>query len=643
MLNKIGKGILISVLCASVLLGAYLGFARNLAELQDRAVELCVDLNDIKKIAAFEKKPLGPILDEMKKIGIVSIGLFEETLPDANALGELYYATGSGIARMGQTYPAFQTLLKRQWIKNDHTYIYIPKDEVRKRVRNQLEYVLGGESIRFIGKDVLEISEAEEDMRELGLGISEVQRKFISKKGFDIIPRVWNDARFHLGNIGPKIAALSSYRTIIFDGEEILGYPNEIKTLSKTLKNHDIKYGYIEIVKQDGDRQLKKSMGKDVIRVHSVPKDELKKLKRDAVVKRFVRAARERKVRLIYMRPFLPPQIDAYPITYNLNFFQSVKSSLEDAGFVIGRAQTSPPLEVKGWQLTLLGVGVMIGSLFLLNNFIRLPLLLMHLILIISGLGIVYTGSMGHTTLLQKGFALLAAITFPSLAVIATLSKIKSLKNLFRDSIFIALNIIAETMVGVFLLVGLLADYRFMLGVETFSGVKIALVFPVLLVVLYFILNQGEGPLRQRFEAFLSTKVSVAAVLGGFFVLGALGIFVARSGNFVLPVPSFEKIFRNFLETVLFIRPRTKEFMVGYPMLFIAAVALLRENRKWVWLFAAIGAIAPISVFNTFSHIHTPIMVSMIRTVNGLVLGIIIGLIVAYITDRVLKRDSEKI
>ena len=55
-------------------------------------------------------------------------------------------------------------------------------------------------------------------------------------------------------------------------------------------------------------------MDRDVVRVHSVPKDELKKLKKDEVVRRFVRAAKERKVRLIYIRPFLPPQIDAYPV-----------------------------------------------------------------------------------------------------------------------------------------------------------------------------------------------------------------------------------------------------------------------------------------------------------------------------------------
>jgi predicted lysophospholipase L1 biosynthesis ABC-type transport system permease subunit len=99
-------------------------------------------------------------------------------------------------------------------------------------------------------------------------------------------------------------------------------------------------------------------------------------------------------------------------------------------------------------------------------------------------------------------------------------------------------------------------------------------------------------------------------------------------------VPGIEKIFRDILENILYIRPRTKEFLIGYPFLFLAAARYLRGEKKWLWFLAALGAIAPISVFNAFSHIHTPIMVSMIRTVNGLVLGIIFGWIVVAIANR---------
>src|SRR3989338_5848413 len=131
---KIGKNILITVLTVAVILGGYLGYARYLAELQDRNVEVCVDLNDIKKIAAFENKPLSALLKEIRELGVSSIGIFEETLPDANALGELYYAKGSGILRLGKFNPRFDKLSDQGIIKDDKTYIYLPSDIVRKRI-----------------------------------------------------------------------------------------------------------------------------------------------------------------------------------------------------------------------------------------------------------------------------------------------------------------------------------------------------------------------------------------------------------------------------------------------------------------------------------------------------------------------------
>ncbi len=76
---------------------------------------------------------------------------------------------------------------------------------------------------------------------------------------------------------------------------------------------------------------------------------------------------------------------------------------------------------------------------------------------------------------------------------------------------------------------------------------------------------------------------------------------------------------------------------MGYPFLILAGISLLRGKQKWLWLLAALGSIAPISVFNSFCHIHTPVMVSLGRTVNGVILGVIIGLVVGFIVNRSIK------
>ncbi|MEA3493401.1 MAG: DUF5693 family protein [Candidatus Margulisiibacteriota bacterium] len=637
MLRNTGKGLLIFILTIGVLLGAFLGYARYFGELQDRTVELCVDLNDLKKMAAYEGRALGPILDQVQERGISSIAVFEETLPDANSLGEIYYASGPGVMRV-KLNPLYCQLGKKGLIDNQRTYIYAPLDEARKRINDQLKLILGYNNVNYFKGNILEANEYEEEIRDIGLGISGLQKKFLYKKGFRIIPRVWNDPRYNNRNIRQKLAALKEFDTIIFDGEEILGYPDHLKITADALRENKVRYGYIEIVKQDGDRALKKMMDREVLRVHSVPKEELKKLKRAAVIKRFVRAARERKVRLIYLRPFLPPQVEAYPVAYNLDYFSMLKSELERAGFVLGKAELTSQFRVAGWQIVVLGAAIVVGALFLVNYFITVHILLMLLAVALAICGMVVLGGAGYVTLVQKSLALLAAITFPSLAVVSNFDFVKKPEFSVWKAVLMIINILAETLIGVFLLIGVLADYRFTLGVETFTGVKIALLLPIMIVAAYFILKQGKGNLKERIRSFLDIDVKMAALLGGLFAAGALLVFVARSGNFVLPVPGFEKSFRDLLETILFIRPRTKEFMVGWPFLFLAATMLMRGKTKWLWVVAAIGTIAPISVINTFSHIHTPIIVSMIRTINGLALGILFGSIVAFIANKVIKK-----
>lgn len=631
----IKRGILVLILTAAVLLGAYLGSVRYLSEAGTKTVELAVDLNDLKKMAAYDKKPLDVVLREMKKMGFSEVGVFEETLPDANALGELYYAKGSGILRFRHLSPDLLALSQKGKIRSERTYIYAPEDAVRRRVYNQLKWALGEKAIRFLGKEIMEVDELEEEIRALGLGISESQRKYLENNGFLIVPRVWNDPRYHLGNIEPKISALADFGEIIFDGEEILGYPDAIPALADALKKFKVKYGYIEIVKQDGDLLLKRLMGNETIRVHSVPKDELVKINKEEALDRFVRAIRERNVRLIYLRPFLPPQVDAFPVEYNLKYFKELKSRIEASGFILGKAEKMPVLKPNGWQILLLGAGVLIGALFLLNEFVVIPFWLMYLLLLLGMGGLFFLGAAGHALFLQKGLAFSAALVFPSSAVITTFSRRQA------GTVLSVINVLAETGIGIFLMLGLLADSRFMSGVETFPAVKLSLTLPVLIVTAYFVLRMGGGSLRQRIQDYLSTRVSLAMVLVGGVVLGALAVLVARSGNFVLPVPGFEKYFRNWLEWLLFVRPRTKEFLVGYPFLYLAALYRLKGGRTWLWLLAAIGVIGPISVFNSFSHIHTPIVISLLRSFNGLVLGLLVGYLAGLFAGRYYKGEVK--
>jgi hypothetical protein len=79
---------------------------------------------------------------------------------------------------------------------------------------------------------------------------------------------------------------------------------------------------------------------------------------------------------------------------------------------------------------------------------------------------------------------------------------------------------------------------------------------------------------------------------------------------------------------LLVARPRTKEFLIGHPLLVAALDQRLRGRKSlsgWLMVGAVIGQL---SMVNTFSHIHTPLWVSGLRTGLGLVLGLAIGWVI---------------
>jgi len=622
MLDKATKIIFSIVLTAAVLTGGLLAYQRHVIESASKTVELVMDWRDIQTLSALSKYPTDKLLTDIKARGITSIGLFEETLNDAAAMGEIYHAGGSGILRIKALNPILSDLVSKREIKPEKTYLLSYNPEIRKRIMRQLHYTLPNGSIRNIGEKVIELDESEIMLKDIGVGMSEAVRGYLIKKGFSIVPRVSNDPRY---DVEGKISELAGSSAIIFDGEEILGYPDKINVLAKAMKKNGIKYGNVEIVKQNGDKKLKHLMGDQVVRVHSIPKDELLKVNKDEALIRFSRAVKERSIRLIYVRPFLPPQIAEDPIKYHLQYLSEIKTELEEAGYQMGKASAISGLQPAGWQIIVIGLGVAVILLLLIDQFISVPWYLMWLVFILSPFVMVAVGAESRGFMLEKTLAFLAAVSVPAYAVISQYSRkdqVLASGNVIINSILMMMNALAECAIGIFLITGLFANTRFMLGAEEFIGIKLALILPVLIVILYFIPRSKEKALD-----FLNQKISMLYILIALMLIGVFGVLLARSGNFTLPVPGFEKYARQLLETVLGIRPRTKEFLIGYPFLIMAGILFLKSKKEWLWILLAIGVIGPISLINSFTHIHSPLLVSLMRSINGLALGVIIGAI----------------
>jgi hypothetical protein len=108
-------------------------------------------------------------------------------------------------------------------------------------------------------------------------------------------------------------------------------------------------------------------------------------------------------------------------------------------------------------------------------------------------------------------------------------------------------------------------------------------------------------------------------------ILGAAGLYyLTRTGN-AGQVSDFELQLRSILENTFGVRPRTKEFLLGHPLFLLGIFLALRY--RWAMVLLIPGTIAQLSIVDTFAHIHTPLLLSIIRILLGIGLGALIGLV----------------
>ena len=187
-----------------------------------------------------------------------------------------------------------------------------------------------------------------------------------------------------------------------------------------------------------------------------------------------------------------------------------------------------------------------------------------------------------------------------------------------------------------------------MLRIDQFMGVKLAHLAPVLILTLLFAggiawesdtWSNQKNRLITRFREVAANPILIWQAGAMLAILVIVGLMVARSGNDAgVGVSPLELKFRALLDKILYVRPRTKEFLIGYPALFIGILMTLRGRRDWAAPLLVIGSIAVVSAVNTFCHIHTPLALSAIRVVNGAIVGVIVGLAVYFFIAK--TRDS---
>lgn len=630
------------ILLAVGVIGAAWALAlRHQVEMNNRAVEIAVDYIEVAKLSSAANVTVAEALSKLKEAGVASLSVQQPTISDLVATGQISITKSN--------MPDGGTVLTVQSQDALHS---INESKIFAKIVNPID------APHFSNKvpRIIFIKAGPEYVLTMPVGLPKTALDAARRAGLYVVARLVNYPGVGLDDIEKTTQRLQreGVRTVIFAGDEVLGFRGSIDEVSDALKKHDLLFGSVEFAKQKGDQRLSEKMLPDVVRVHSITPAEMGSIDRATAVERFVKAANERNIRLLYVRMFDLGNADL--LETNIDYVSSISHGLTAEGMGIRQARPFTDPGVPMPAALMMAIGVAAGVMLLFSAVARFsPMVIWPAFALVALMfaGLVLSG----ITLGLKLVGLTAAIVFPVLAIISAAygtpeksdgSALKAHRWKAAGRFF---GVVAVAVSGGLMIAGLLARQEFMLRVDQFAGVKLAHILPILIVGAALAAGLGWGTAAWREQVELVTanirKLGAQPILIwhsaiAMVMIVMVGMLLARSGNESgVGVSGLELKFRSILDTILFVRPRTKEFLIGHPALFLGIAAALGGRRGWAALLLAIGTIGEVSVVNTFCHIHTPIATSVLRVAIGSVLGLALGMVLLLLFSRFDRNRPE--
>ncbi|MGM0437090.1 MAG: DUF5693 family protein [Bacillota bacterium] len=645
------KGLITVLILIAIIASVFSLYQRFQVEEKNKNVDLVFDIRQLQELNNNEEKLS---FNELQKNNVSGIAVYEDDLQYLKEKKDLRVIKGEELLERKMV-SDIKDIYESFPYDSDSAFLIFEGENLSERAKNlsrQWEKLLDLKlSSTKIGENeenlLIFFPEWGSEYLSLSLGFDSELISKIEESGLKVIPRLinnensysWDDKNDQL-----LLEDLSADYTI-FAGDAISGHDINLAKTAEILENNDIKFAMIEpfIARQKGAASIGHLLEYDLLRVHSIEQDEMEKYNLEKVVDRYLRAVRERDVRILYLKPFLETKDDLEIGELNKKFLSELETGLKDDGFSLGKANSFDFFANSALNIYLISLGIAGAGIILLEKLIGFKLkksfyLLIFLVLI-SVTGFIY---LNKIMFLRKLLALGSSVIFPSLAIITQfLDKNDNYLKAFGKAILISLT-------GALMMAASLSHLSFLAGIDKFRGVKVAFLLPLILVIWYYLRREfiSSKSLKENYQLlkdFLNYKIKIKDVLiVGFLGLAAI-IYLARSGNYsFIPVLDIESLVREFLEDILYVRPRFKSFLIGHPILLLG-LYYKEKIKSFILMIPALvlATIGQITVINTFAHIHIPLKISLIRSFHGVWLGLLIGMILIYLL-RLLDKGRER-
>lgn len=619
-----------------------------------RKVEFVMDYRDLLEISDTQTDPRKFVSEQLVKLkehGVGTMAVYEATLNELKLSRRIEVFSSREVATLTQT----------PFSPNENfTYVLFSERNTQQRLQPLIEQTFRDLNVRtrswsFKNQPGMIIEMSTDEAMLKTMDPDPLTLQMLKEEGFAITVRMSNRRPFKTNQMDALLAELRKYgvKRFIVDGETVPGFVSEKDTtnldkMGELMRKHHIGLAVIELQKtsQKGFNGLAKRIHHNVVRLHSYTENDAQKLTENlteeelsgriqGVSDRFVLAVKDRNIRMVFLNARAVKNIDKGQILQPLDSIYAALDGpdgaiprIEAAGYTMGQA-VSFQYVYSGWQ-NIAKIFVWTGAVALIALTIAYFVPELALALFLLGM----LGSAGllalSSSLFSQALALGAGTCAPTLAIMMAIRACRDKLERPKGSrigfaLFLLLRTTLVSVIGIFFIVSLLNQITYMLVLEQFRGVSVLHLAPIALVAVYWLLFSERMTYRERVlraRRILSSNISVLWVIAAAVIAAAGFYYLSRTGN-EGQASALERYFRSFLENTLGVRPRTKEFLISHPLFLLGAYLSFKYRNAL--LLVLVGVIGQASVVDTFAHLHTPLMISSIRVVYGLVFGTLIG------------------
>ncbi|MCT1576581.1 DUF5693 family protein [Oceanobacillus kimchii] len=593
-------------------------YERIQVENGQNTVEMVLPVEEIEELSSSLDQSLSDMLVELRESGLSAVSVEPLSIHDLAADGQLSIYSGTYLTDLLR----LQGELNREL--TDGYYVTLPENEY---YNNLIEENLQAETITLFETTFFHIEDTSELDLDLGYDTSTLET--LQEHNVPYVLRAGNQPTVEQNQmIVEKLVNQKNTLSqgILFTRDEAIGYPtiNHLQSMATDLQQTGYHFYLIEFANQSGMQTVARSTDYDFIRLHSMFLDD-KPL--DESVQQTIRAIKERQIRSIYFHiPMEVEPSESYAATKD--YLEDVQRNLPSK-FELGTAQPFETIQQSNWMIWMVIIASIIWG-YLATSWlsIRWARFIVPLVIFVLVIGYLFTDRL----LLLQMIAWIIAVITPAYAVINAM-KLRQKYLIEKDRainwIKILLFSIGILLIGILMIIGMLNGNAFTSGMELFRGVKLLHIFPIVIAFIGLFWNDVIDHGKLLLHKFLHAEIKYWHALI-VMIIAVIGFYyISRTGN-AGSVSQVEIAIRTALEELLYVRPRTKEFLIGFPF-FIIGLYLLKYFPLISKLILTFSTIGFLSVINTFTHFHMPLHLSFLRTGYSLLFGFVIGYLVVLI------------